>query len=497
MQVTETKSEGLRRELQVVIDQSELGRRFSEQLDKIKDRVTIKGFRPGKVPLAHIKRVHGRSLMADVIQNALIESSNKALEDRKERPAMQPQIKLTEDEQEIERILRGETDLTYTMAFEVLPAFEIADLSKLELERPVAEVDDAEVAKSIEQLRQSSTTYLPEAGRVAEDGDQVTVDFVGSIDGEPFEGGKGEDAQVVLGRGGFIPGFEEGLKGIKPGEERSIEAEFPAAYPVKELAGKKATFAVTCKAVARPVLPELDDDFAKGFGLESLEDLKQAMKERIASEYARISRQKAKRALLDALDAAHSFELPPSLVDTEFEGIWRQVTASLERANRTFEDEGKTEESERAEYRKLAERRVRLGLVLSEIGDKAEIKVGDDELARALAEQARQFPGQSKQIYDFYRKNPGALARLRAPIFEEKVVDHILGLAKISDKIVSREELLADIEDEAGLDDGHEHHHHDHDHDHDHHHDHDHGHDHNHDHDHHHGHGHSHSHKHD
>lgn len=485
MQVTEARNEGLKRELKVVVDKSELGSRFEKKVDEVKGQVRLKGFRPGKVPAAHLKKVFGRSLMAEVVQHTVTEKSREALEARKERPAFQPEIKFGDDEKEIEKVIGGDADLAFTMNFEVLPDIPLTDLKSLEVERPVASVTDSDVDKALERLVDGNIEYETAEGREAETGDRVTIDFLGKIGGEPFEGGKAEDAPIVLGQGGFIPGFEDGLKGAKAGEERVVEATFPAEYPVANLAGKTAQFEVEVKEVAAPKRPAIDDALATKFGLESLAKLREALAKRIEQDYSTASRAKAKRALLDALDKTHAFELPPTLVENEFKEIWGQLTKSLEQAGRTFADEGKTEEAEKAEYQKLAERRVRLGLVLSEIGDKNEIRVTDEELARALAEHVRRFPGQERKAYDYFRNTPGALAQIRAPLYEEKVVTYVLELAKVTDKPVPAEELLkADEEDEAIGGHAHDHHHHDHDHDH-------------HGHDHHHHHGHDHDHKHD
>ena len=334
------------------------------------------------------------------------------------------------------------------MSFEVLPEIKLIDFSELRLERPVADVDDKAIEDAINQLVERSTTFEVAEGRAAEDGDRVTIDFVGKIDGEPFEGGAGEGVNIVLGQGGFIPGFEDGLKGVKAGEERTISAKFPDDYPEKSLAGKDATFDVKVKEVAVPKRPEVNDEFAKTLGAENLEKLRELVVQQIKREYDQASRAKVKRALLDELEKRHDFELPPTLVEREFESIWRQVTQGLEQAGRTFEDEGKTEEQAKEEYRKIAERRVRLGLILGEVGEKAGIQITQDEMRRALVEQARRFPGQERYVYEFYEKNPGALAELRAPIFEEKVVDHILAQAKVEDKKVDREELFKPEPDE-------------------------------------------------
>jgi trigger factor len=470
MNVTETTSEGLRRQLKVVIGAAELEKRLSARLDELKGRARLKGFRPGKVPKEHLRKVYGRSVMAEVVQQAVNETSREALSQREERPAFQPTVALPEDEAEIDKIFAGASDLAYTLSFEVLPKFELMDFKKVALEKPVAEASDEDIDKSIERLREANLVFKPKDG-AAEIGDRVTIDFVGKIDGEPFEGGSSEDAPILLGRGGFIPGFEEGLVGAKAGEERKIEATFPEAYPEAKLAGKGATFEAKVKEVAVSELPALNNDFAKALGLESVEKLRDMVKERLNQDRAGASRLKLKRALLDALNEGHGFELPPTLVDNEFQAIWRQVTGDLERTKRSFEDEATTEEKAREEYRDIAARRVRLGLILSEVGMRNQIAITDEEVNRALLERIRQFPGQERKVYDFYRNNPEMLAEIRAPIFEDKVVDYILELAKVTEKKVSPEELYADPDDDGhgpGHDHGHDHHDHDHDHDHDH-----------------------------
>jgi len=442
MQITEVNTDGLKRTLKVTVGQNELGERFNERLGEIKDRVQLKGFRKGKVPLAHIKKLYGRSLMAEVLEQAVRETSSKAISERNERPAMQPAIDMPEDQNEIEKVISGEADLAYSMSFEVLPEITITDLSKLELERLVVEVTPEAIDEVIEDLKKRSTTYESEEGRVAANGDRVTLDFVGKIDGVPFEGGEDTDMQVIVGQGNFIPGFEEGLVGVKAGDEKVVKATFPEAYQEKKLAGKEADFEVKVKEVAAPKLPEVNDEFAKTLGAENVDNLKELVTKQLQQEYLQAARVKLKRELLDELEKAHNFELPPSLVDNEFELIWKQLADSMLREGKSFEDEGKTEEESRAEYRKLAERRVRLGLVIGEIGDKNKIQVSQDELRRALVEQARRYPGQEKFVYEYYEKTPGALAQLRAPIFEDKVVDHVLEEAKPSEKTVSKADLM-------------------------------------------------------
>ena len=496
MQVIETTSSGLKRELKVVVGQTELSERFSSRLDEVKDQIQLKGFRKGKVPVAHIKKLYGRSVMAEVVQQAVEETSRKAMQERNERPAHQPTIDFSEDKTEIERVLAGEGDLAFTMSFEVLPSITVTDLAALKLEREVADVTDEAVDKAVADLVERAVRYEVDAERAAGKGDRLAIDFVGRINGEEFEGGKGEDVQLVVGEGQFIPGFVEGLEGAKGGEERLVKVKFPDDYPAKDVAGKDAEFTVKVKEVAKPVRPEVNDEFAKTLGAQSLDNLKELVRSRIAAEYASVSRMKVKRQALDALDKAHDFALPETLVNGEFEAIWQRFTRSLEAEGKTIADAGKPEDDLKADYRRIAERRVRLGLVIGEIGDRQKLQVNQDELKRALIEQARRYPGQERFVYEYYEKNPAALVELRAPLFEDKVVDYILEQAKPAEKKVSVEELFKPV---AGDDDGlqHAHHHHDHHHDHDHHHGHQHDHDHDHAHDHHHhDHDHSHEHKH-
>ena len=448
MQVTETARDGLKRTLKVVVDQKELGERFSVRLDDLKDKVQLKGFRKGKVPVPHLKKVYGRALMQEVLEQTLNETSSQAVKERNERPAQQPKIEIVDaNENTFERIASGEQDLAYSMSFEVLPPIPVADLSTLKLERLVADADDEAIDKALAELADRNTTYDVEEGRGASTGDMVTMDFVGRIDGETFEGGSGEGASLVIGKGQFIPGFEDGLAGIKAGEERVVTATFPAEYPMKNLAGKAAQFDVKVKAVSKPVNPAIDDAFATGLGAESLPKLRDLVSAQIKRDYDQASRMKLKRELLDELDKTHKFELPASLVDFEFDNIWKQLENNLKATNKTFADEGKSEDEARAEYRGIAERRVRLGLVIGEIGETNKLTVSQDELRRALIERARQFPGQEKMVYEYFEKTPGALAELRAPIFEDKVVDFVLEQAKPVERKVTKEELVKLVED--------------------------------------------------
>jgi trigger factor len=481
MQVTETSATGLKRELKIVVGQGELSERFTSRIDEVKGQVQIKGFRKGKVPVAHIKKLYGRSLMAEVVQQAVEETSRRAMSDRNERPAHQPDIQFGEDKDEIERVLAGQSDLAYTMSFEILPHIEVTDLSNLKLEREVADVREEEIDKAVADLVARSVKYEPEADRPAGKGDRLSIDFVGRIAGEEFEGGKGEDVQLVVGEGAFIPGFVEGLEGGKAGEDRTVTVTFPDDYSVRDIAGKEAQFAVKIKEVAKPIHPEVNDEFAKTLGAQSLTHLRELVKGRIASDYAAISRAKIKRQILDALDSAHTFALPEALVSSEFEGIWRRLDASLKSEGKSLPDLGKSEDELRADYRRIAERRVRLGLVLGEIGDKQKLQVNQEELKRGLIEHARRYPGQERFVFEYYEKNPAALAELRAPIFEDKVIDYILEQAKPTDKKVTVEELMTPASGDAELvplegDQQHQHDHHAHDHAHDHHHNHAHDH---------------------
>ncbi len=309
---------------------------------------------------------------------------------------------------------------------------------------------EAEIDERINQLAASRIPYSAKTGKSvkAEKGDRLTVDFVGTMDGVAFEGGTGEGIQVVIGSNSFIPGFEDQLIGFKEGETKSIDVKFPPNYAAANLAGKDASFSVTVKSIEAPGKLELDDELAKGFGIDSLADLKARVKEMVEGEFAGHSRRKLKRKLLDALDEKYSFDLPPTLLEQEFTNIWRQVELEMKQNGKTFADEDTTEEESRAEYKKIAERRVRLGLVLAEIGEQAKVEITDDEVGQALIARARQFPGQEKQVIEFYRKNQQALAELRAPIFEDKVVDHLIGIAKVTDKTVSKDDLVKDDEDE-------------------------------------------------
>jgi len=445
MQVTETAAAGLKREYRVVVPAIDLEARVQERLDDLKGKVQLRGFRPGKVPVAHLKRLYGKSAMAEVIEAAVREANNKIVADGGFKLATEPKVVLPSEEGAVEGVIEGKSDLAYTVEIEIVPPIALADFKTIKLTKLTAEVTDAEIDQALQTIADQNRPFVAKT-EAAANGDRVTISFEGSLEGTPFEGGTGEDVPLLLGANQFIPGFEDHLVGLKAGESTTFNVKFPDDYRAAAVAGKDATFAVTVKAVEAPGAVTIDDDFAKTLGLESLTKLKDAVKERIAREHTMASRQKLKRALLDQLDERHKFEPPPSLVEQEFGSVWSQIENDLKQQNRTFADEGTTEEKAREEYRSIAERRVRLGLVIAEIGEKNNIKVTDDQLTAAVMEQARQMPGREQQVWDYYRKNPNALAALRAPLFEDKVVDFLTELAEVTEKPVSRDELFKEDE---------------------------------------------------
>ena len=444
MNVTETKSEGLSREFRVSIPKGDLNAKFNAKISELQPKMNLKGFRPGKVPAAHIKKMYGKSIMGDLVNDLVQETSDKALADKALRPASRPSIQLTSDQ---DKLINGEADLDYSIALEIMPEFEPADVSTISIERMVAEVPEEEIQESLQRLADNNKAYETKEGK-AENGDAVVIDFVGSIEGEKFDGGAAEGHTLVLGSGRFIPGFEEQLIGASAGEDVKVNVKFPDEYQAENLKGKDALFEVKVHEVKGPKDVEINDEFAKTLGLEGLDSLKDAIKAQISGELAFATRQQVKRVLLDALDERHSFDLPPLMVKAEFEQIWSQFEAEKKADRLSEEDKSKSDEELRAEYQKIAERRVRLGLVLAEIGRRAEVQITNDELVRALRQEASRYPGQEKQVIEFYTKNQNAMAQLRAPIYEEKVVDYILEKATVTDKPVSREVLMKEIGDE-------------------------------------------------
>ncbi len=445
MQVTETLTEGLKHEFKISVPASDLDAKAAVKLVDLKDKVRLNGFRPGKVPVSHLKKVYGRSVMAETIDQTIRDTNTQIFTDRGFRLATEPKITMPTEATEVEELLAGKSDLTYTVAIEVVPTIQLADFKSFSVEKPVVEVTDTDIDDAIKRIADQSRPYAARSeGAKAENGDRVTINFKGSIDGVPFDGGTGEGIQVVIGAGQFIPGFEEQLIGIGANETRNLKVSFPKNYASEKLAGQPAEFETTATLIEAPGETAIDDEFAKTLGLESLDKLKEAARERLVSEFAGATRQRVKRSLLDRLDDSHRFEAPPSLIEEEFNLMWNSIKAEMESSGKTFADEDTTEEAAREEYHKIADRRVRLGLVLSEIGEKNKITVTDDEVSRAVIERARQMPGREKEVWDYYRNNANALAQLRAPIYEDKVVDFILELANVTEKKVTREDLFKD-----------------------------------------------------
>jgi len=459
MQVTETLNEGLKRKLSVTIPAADLNSRLDAKLEELKGQANIKGFRPGKVPTAHLKKVYGRSAMSEVMTDAINATVSDTLDERKERAAAQPKVDLPQDQTVINDVLDGKSDLAFEVEYEILPPVTLMDIKGVKIEKPVVDITEAEVDAEVTRVFNQNRGYTDKGdGAVVENGDRLGLSFVGKIDGVEFEGGKSDHAHLTVGSGEFIPGFEEQLVGMKKDETRTISVTFPADYQNKDLAGKAAEFDVTILHVDGPNQGELDDDFAKRLGLEDVAALRKAVREQMESALASMGRQHMKRQVLDALDDGHKFDVPAQLVDAEFNTIWQRVEHEVQSHGRSFEDEGTTEEEAKEQYKRIAERRVRLGLVVAEIGNVNEVQVSDEEHQQALIAEVRRFPGQEQQVYDYYRKNPQALASLRAPIFENKVVDHIIELGEITDKKVTRDELAKLIE--AGEEDVPEEHHH-------------------------------------
>ncbi|MEZ0221897.1 trigger factor [Tardiphaga sp. 1201_B9_N1_1] len=443
MQVNETLSEGLKREFSVNVPAADIEAKVDARLDDMKGKVKLNGFRPGKVPVGHLKRLYGRSVAAETVDELIRDTNTQIFTERGFKLASEPKITMPTEQKEVEDILSGKSDLNYTVAIEVVPPIALADFKSFTVEKPVAEVTDADVDEAIKRVADQNRSFTEKAGK-AESGDRVTVNFKGTIDGVAFEGGTGEEIPVAIGSNTFIPGFEDQLIGIAAGETRTLKVSFPVNYASETLAGKAAEFETTAAKVESPVDTVIDDEFAKTLGLESLDKLKEAARERLVAEFAGATRQRVKRLLLDRLDETHKFDAPPSLVDEEFKLMWNSIQQEMASSGKTFADEDTTEEAAQEEYRKIADRRVRLGLVLSEIGEKNKITVSDDEVSRAVIERARSMPGREKEVWDFYRSNPNALAQLRAPIYEDKVVDFILELANVTEKKVSKDDLYKD-----------------------------------------------------
>ncbi|GIK47915.1 MAG: trigger factor [Hyphomonadaceae bacterium] len=442
MQLTERRSEGLLRVYDVVVPAAELQQQLNAKIAEVQPRIRLNGFRPGKVPTSHIRKVYGAGMMQDIINETVQRTTREGLEKANARPASEPSLDLKSD---IDKVVAGQEDLQFELSLEVMPEFEPADLKTISIKRPVAPVADEQVEDQLNEIAAANRGFEDKDGAAVE-GDAVIIDFVGRIDGEAFEGGAATDAQVVIGSKQFIPGFEEQLIGAKAGEERILTVTFPEDYPAANLKGKAAEFETKVKTVRAPKEGAPDDAWAAQLGFESLNAVKDALRQRIESEHKQQSRAKAKRQLFDKLDELHDFELPPRMVEAEFNQIWRQIEQDRAQGRLDPSDEDKSEDELKTEYRDIAERRVRLGLLLAEIGRAHKIEVSDQEVAQAISAQARNFPGQERQIFEAYQRNPQLVAQVRAPIYEEKVVDYVMELIGVSDETVDRETLFAEDE---------------------------------------------------
>ena len=444
VRIVEKTGEGLSRVYGVTVPAGELAEKVNAKIAEISPTLNLKGFRPGKAPITHIRKMYGKSIMSEVLEQTLDETTKKVLADNNLRPAGAPDLVPTAD---MDRVILGEADFSYDLTVELIPEFEPVDPATLKLKRPVYEPTDAEIDEALDELAQQARTYEPRTGKSqkAKDGDQLTIDFLGRLDGVAFEGGTAQDTELVLGSGQFIPGFETQLVGAAPEEVRTINVKFPDDYQAENLKGKDAEFEVTVKAVKKPVDSKADDALAERLGMANLAALREVIAKNIGERYANASRFKLKRALLDALDEKHDFPLPLRMVDAEFGAIWQQIEADKAGGGLAADDEGKSDDDLRSEYRKIAERRVRLGLVLAEIGRRQDVAITDAELTEAMRQEAMRYgPQQAQQVFDMFRQRPDLQTQLRAPLYEDKVVDLLFSQAKVTDKKVSKEKLLED-----------------------------------------------------
>jgi trigger factor len=442
MEITETLTQDLHREFKVVVESGDLDEKLTGRISEMQPRMNLKGFRPGKVPVSFLKKTYGKSLMGEIVNKIVNECSEQALKDRSLTPATPPRVDFVS---ELETVVDGKADLEFTVKVDLMPDFEVGNISELKAERLVAEVAEEDVETSLKRLAESQKVFMDKGkGAVSEMGDAVTIDFVGKINAEEFEGGKSENFDLTLGSNSFVPGFEEQLVGVKAGDACNVKVTFPDDYAREEIAGKAAEFAVEVKAVKIAEQVPVDDKLAKAVGMESLAALTETIRTQLKGDYARASRTHLKRRILDSLDAAYDFSLPPGMVDSEFDAIWRHLESEIEREGKTAEEQGQSEEELKAEYRAIAERRVRLGLILAKIGEQNGLDVGQEELNRAVSARARQYPGQEKKIFEFMANNPQALAEVRVPLFEDKVVDFISELISVTNRSVDRETLFLD-----------------------------------------------------
>ncbi|WP_420394983.1 trigger factor [Nioella sp.] len=436
MQVNETLNEGLKRGYEITITGAELEAKVNEKLEEARPEVAMKGFRKGKVPMALLKKQFGPRVMGEAMQESVDGAMQAHLEESGDRPAMQPEVKMVNED------WKEGDDVVVSMSYEKLPEIPEVDYKALSLEKMVVTPAEEDVQDALKNLAESAQNFATKKGKAA-DGDQVVIDFVGKVDGEAFEGGSAEDYPLVLGSNSFIPGFEEQLVGVKAGEEKAVEVSFPEEYGAEHLAGKAAVFDCTVKEVKKPVAAEIDDELAQKYGAEDLAALKGQIEERLKAEYAGAARAVMKRKLLDQLDAVVKFDLPPSLVEAEAKQIAHQL---WHEENPEVEGHDHPEIEPTDEHNGLAERRVRLGLLLAELGQKNEVQVSDAEMTQAIMNQARQYPGQERQFFEFIQQNQAAQQQLRAPLFEDKVVDFVFEMSSVTEKEVTKDELQAAVE---------------------------------------------------
>jgi len=442
MQVTETLNSGLKREIKVVIPSADLNEKLTKKLEDAKARVRINGFRPGKVPVQYLRKMHGPSFMAEVLDEIFNQTPPTILADRGERSATAPKIDVDEDEAQLKQLLAGKSDLTFTMNYEILPSVEVKDHAAISVVRETVTLADSVVEERVNTIAQMTRSYTPKEG-AAEKGDRVSIDYKGTAEGldEPVSQ---EDVHFIVGEEGLIIDFNEAVIGRKAGDEVSLTREFADEFlPMPALAGKKVTFDISLKKIESADELVIDDDTAKKIGFESLEKLREAVRENMEGEYKDLARQRVKRQILDALDKDYQFEVPSTLVEVEFNNIWTQFMREMEQEGSSFEKENTTEAEARAEYQALAERRVRLGLVLSEIGKQADVTITDEEFLNHVKDFIRRYPAQEKQILETLRSNPDAVAGLRAPLYEDKVIEHLLSIIQVEEKQLTPEELVA------------------------------------------------------
>lgn len=442
MQVTDTNAEGLKYEFKIVVPADKIESERESRLKELSKQIRLPGFRPGKVPMSLMKQRYGANVMGEVLEKTVQETSQSLLTERNLKPAMQPKIEVISFD--------DGKDLEYSLSVEVLPEIEALDLKVVKLEKLTAKIEDSEVDEALGRIAESRKSLeASESKRKAKKGDTLEIDFTGRVGGEEFAGGKGEGYDLELGSGTFIPGFEDQLVGAKPGETHTVTVTFPEDYHAADLAGKDAEFEVVVKAHKDAKVPEIDDEFAKSIGFEDLNGLKDAVREQIGKEYGNLTRGRMKRSLLDQLAELAAFDVPQGMVDAEFDAIWRQIEQAKENDSLDEEDKGKSDDELKEEYKALADRRVRLGLLLADIGQKNEIQVGQDDLNRAIMQEASRFPGQEQAVFQYFQSNPQALDQLRAPLYEDKVVDFIFEMADVTEKEVSPEDLTAEADDEG------------------------------------------------